>query len=442
MAEPKSKRRYLDETRYLDEQGRIHLVSLTPRSIQGSITQGRTPIRKFTDEVAGTIKAQLSGDEPISPYLAYPMAGAITLGLSNPITTLGGIVKSAGGAMLVNNIVDKLTGKESWGQYIGDMLNVNPDFAEMFTPGLGLNKFRIRNTIRNTGVSTKLNKIAKNYIDTGKLPHKLSDRAKDVIDAINDQKTKTLTTSGSPIKYVDSDGNFSINLDNNIISGIPAKNGNVIIDDASFFNPTGSANRLLQHTWKDLIPGDKITIGNIGGSLSADSYPLYLANLRKVLRNTTDKGFKIIPKGYTHLNKYGQDRYKGFVIPPDGSNKFYSDTRIKLAKQIKALGEEYAEKYGTNPFKYKPVINPEYNLFHFGNWGVPAFEIVKLKYGGSSNRRSLATGGSIYIKPSHRGRLTELKARTGKSEAELYNDGNPSHKKMVVFARNARKWKH
>lgn len=53
-----------------------------------------------------------------------------------------------------------------------------------------------------------------------------------------------------------------------------------------------------------------------------------------------------------------------------------------------------------------------------------------------------AEGGSIHIKPSHRGRLTELKARTGKSEAELYNDGNPAHKKMVVFARNARKWKH
>lgn len=48
----------------------------------------------------------------------------------------------------------------------------------------------------------------------------------------------------------------------------------------------------------------------------------------------------------------------------------------------------------------------------------------------------------IYIKPSNRGKLTELKKRTGKSEEELYNDGNPAHKKMVVFARNARKWKH
>ena len=51
-----------------------------------------------------------------------------------------------------------------------------------------------------------------------------------------------------------------------------------------------------------------------------------------------------------------------------------------------------------------------------------------------------ADGGKIHIK--HPGRLTELKKRTGKTEAELYNDGNPAHKKMVVFARNARKWKH
>ena len=48
----------------------------------------------------------------------------------------------------------------------------------------------------------------------------------------------------------------------------------------------------------------------------------------------------------------------------------------------------------------------------------------------------------IHIKPANRGKLTRLKKRTGKSESELYNDGNPAHKKMVVFARNARKWKH
>lgn len=53
-----------------------------------------------------------------------------------------------------------------------------------------------------------------------------------------------------------------------------------------------------------------------------------------------------------------------------------------------------------------------------------------------------AKGGGIHIKPSHRGRLTELKKRTGKSEAELYRTGSAATRKMITFARNARKWKH
>ena len=53
-----------------------------------------------------------------------------------------------------------------------------------------------------------------------------------------------------------------------------------------------------------------------------------------------------------------------------------------------------------------------------------------------------AKGGRIHIKPSHRGRLTELKKRTGKTEAELYRTGSPAVRKMITFARSARKWKH
>ncbi len=58
------------------------------------------------------------------------------------------------------------------------------------------------------------------------------------------------------------------------------------------------------------------------------------------------------------------------------------------------------------------------------------------------NTNSFSSGGSIHIKPSHRGRLTELKKRTGKSEAELYRTGSAATRKMITFARNARKWKH
>ena len=49
-------------------------------------------------------------------------------------------------------------------------------------------------------------------------------------------------------------------------------------------------------------------------------------------------------------------------------------------------------------------------------------------------------GGSIRIK--HPGRLTALKERTGKTEAELWATGNAHTRKMITFARNARKWKH
>lgn len=52
---------------------------------------------------------------------------------------------------------------------------------------------------------------------------------------------------------------------------------------------------------------------------------------------------------------------------------------------------------------------------------------------------SLAKGGKIKIK--HPGRLTELKKRTGKTEAQLWAEGKPEVRKMITFARNARKWK-
>ena len=48
----------------------------------------------------------------------------------------------------------------------------------------------------------------------------------------------------------------------------------------------------------------------------------------------------------------------------------------------------------------------------------------------------------IHIKPENRDKLTRLKKRTGKSESELWKEGNPAVRKMITFARNSRKWKH
>ena len=63
------------------------------------------------------------------------------------------------------------------------------------------------------------------------------------------------------------------------------------------------------------------------------------------------------------------------------------------------------------------------------------------KQGGILKRVESGKSG-IHIKPENRGKLTRLKKRTGKSEAELWKEGNPAVRKMITFARNARKWKH
>ena len=65
----------------------------------------------------------------------------------------------------------------------------------------------------------------------------------------------------------------------------------------------------------------------------------------------------------------------------------------------------------------------------------------RYKQGGILKRVESGKSG-IRIKPENRGKLTRLKKRTGKTEAELWKEGDPAVRKMITFARNARKWKH
>lgn len=58
------------------------------------------------------------------------------------------------------------------------------------------------------------------------------------------------------------------------------------------------------------------------------------------------------------------------------------------------------------------------------------------------SHKTFKSGGSIYIKPSHRGRFTALKERTGHSATWFKENGTPAQKKMAIFALNAAKWKH
>ena len=51
-------------------------------------------------------------------------------------------------------------------------------------------------------------------------------------------------------------------------------------------------------------------------------------------------------------------------------------------------------------------------------------------------------GSKIHIKPSHRGKFTALKKRTGHSASWFKAHGTPAQRKMATFELNARKWKH
>ena len=55
---------------------------------------------------------------------------------------------------------------------------------------------------------------------------------------------------------------------------------------------------------------------------------------------------------------------------------------------------------------------------------------------------SIYKDGGIHIKPSHVGRFTEYKKRTGKTTEEALHSSDPHVRQMANFARNAAKWKH
>ena len=67
---------------------------------------------------------------------------------------------------------------------------------------------------------------------------------------------------------------------------------------------------------------------------------------------------------------------------------------------------------------------------------------IKNKREENNKKRSLKSNGGIYIKPSHRGRFTALKERTGHSTTWFKENGTPAQKKMATFALNAAKWNH
>lgn len=192
------------------------------------------------------------------------------------------------------------------------------------------------------------------------------------------------------------------------------------------------------------------------------------------------KNVNVLYNGYSNMKKPSQyNRQEIEQYNHSAADSVYKNFDSKILDKSKAYAvnmfyngspaQEEAYKHGDNVTGTHTgalVFNPSTNRWYVthnihgtihqepfvqlqsgkGKYGVTA--VYQPREGGIINRIKGFFGfkngkdSGIHIKPSHRGRLTALKKRTGKSEAELYRTGGPAVRKMITFARNARKWHH
>ena len=140
----------------------------------------------------------------------------------------------------------------------------------------------------------------------------------------------------------------------------------------------------------------------------------------------------LINNGYK-IFKY-PEQYKNSSIYQKEKNELqkYFD-KIELLDKVNKESKLHNEAFGYEPqqqvYNHGGVLDATYRE-----------QIDRIRQ--HNDEQQYYKSGGIHIKESHRGRLTRLKERTGKSEEELYRTGDESVRKMITFARNARKWKH
>ena len=135
--------------------------------------------------------------------------------------------------------------------------------------------------------------------------------------------------------------------------------------------------------------------------------------------------------------KYDEKTNKVIDIPPILNNAIDKIVDLPIFNKISKY--EIGPILGGKPFELK--MNVPIKLNNDPDSSKYFEYITNFKQGGILKRVESGKSG-IHIKPENRGKLTRLKKRTGKSEAELWKEGNPAVRKMITFARNSRKWKH
>lgn len=114
-------------------------------------------------------------------------------------------------------------------------------------------------------------------------------------------------------------------------------------------------------------------------------------------------------------------------LKPIGSNKTFAEKSKSIDK-----------KYSLRPWDKISQDAKERELTSL----MEEHELVRNMDEAKNALKEFKNGGSIHIKPSHRGRFTEYKERTGKTTQEALHSSDPHVRKMAQFAVNAAKWKH
>jgi len=149
--------------------------------------------------------------------------------------------------------------------------------------------------------------------------------------------------------------------------------------------------------------------------------------------------------GYSPQDAQGIARHGGY-ISHDGSYRQASGSGTMSGNVYYEDGGMYNyggqyEDGGDIP-NYMKETSPMYNFGGYFPQG-PRFEDGgQMMDGQTMGQIPVYKGGGIHIKPSHKGRFTEYKKRTGKTTEEALHSPDPHVRQMANFARNAAKWKH
>lgn len=216
-----------------------------------------------------------------------------------------------------------------------------------------------------------------------------------------------------------------------------------------------------------VIPGIGTVIGGaagavIGGTAGFISGGAKHRKYKQQQEQATSDNYFNTRDNMTNVNvdPYGNQMAFGGTVPLD-------DPKAKLkAKQIAKQQPTYDPSL-LNPGLDHFMTSPNGQLKYWGNDIVPQPEVTPIvpqvlsdKALGYSNTyypsrgqqqsktpdvipsNRFEDGSDIHIKPSHRGRFTAYKERTGKTTEEALHSSDPHVRQMANFAKNAASWKH